>query len=251
MKSDVLFLIAATTALVGFLSLMVLFVLFLYRNAKRRHELTERHLKSEFEAELLRTELEIAEEVNNKLSQELHDDLGQLMAHAIHLHQQNKQHELGEMLQTLRIHTRNISHNLHNAKITEVGLDLAIEKLCNTTYASYSPPCTYTSTDAHLPLSPQEEIVLFRCVQQALSNVYQHAQANHIQVALNRVNDHLVLEISDNGVGFDPNQAPGGLGLISLQNRVKMIKAELEIQSKPQQGTIIRITKNLVNHVSN
>lgn len=251
MNSDVVFLIVAATTVVGFLSIMVLFVLFLYRNAKRRHDLVERHLKSEFEAELLRTELEISEEVNNQLSQELHDDLGQLMAHAIHLHQENRQHELGEMLQTIRIHTRNISHNLHNAKITQVGLDLALEKLCNTTYASYTPPCQYTSTDAHLPLSPQEEIVLFRCVQQALSNVYQHAQAQNIQVSLARENDQLVLEIADDGVGFETTATPGGLGLISLENRVKMIKAQLEIQSKPQHGTTIRITKNLVNHVSN
>lgn len=251
MNSDVVFLIAASTALIGFLSLMVLFVLFLYRNAKRRHDLIEKHLKSEFEAELLRTELEIAEEVNNQISQELHDDLGQLMAHAIHLHQQNNLHELGEMLQSMRIRTRNISHNLHNAKITEVGLDLAIEKLCTTTYASYSPPCSYTSTDAQLPLSPQEEIVLFRCVQQALSNVYQYAQAKHIHVKLDRKGDQLVLEISDNGVGFDLSNTSKGLGLISLKNRVRMIKAQLEIESKPAQGTTIRISKNLVNHVTN
>lgn len=246
MESELGVIIIAASLVVVFFSLMILFVIFLYRGARRRHQLTEQTIKREFESELLRTELEIAEEVTNQLSQELHDDLGQLLSHAIHLHSHGKIDELGDLLHRLRIDVRNLSHSLHNAKITEIGLDLAIDRLCNTHYASYRPPCIYRATDAFIKLSPQQEIFLYRCVQQAIENAYKHAHASTIEVTLEVSDDTLILTIADNGKGFDPHASPEGIGLISIANRVKMVKGRLTLESRPGAGCTLRIEKPLI-----
>ncbi len=245
MNQSLSFIVLVSTIIVVLFALLVLLLMFLYTNARRKHLLKEQAMKSAYESELLRTELEIAEEVTNQLSQELHDDLGQLLSHAIHLHKNDEHAELGELLPRVREQVRNLSHNLHNAKITEVGLDLAIDRLCNKHYATYNPPCTYTPTEARIDLTSQEEIFLFRCVQQALENAYKHAKANAIEVALEVKDDRLIITIKDDGEGFDTNQVGEGIGLISIKNRVKMVGGILSLTSQPGAGTTLRIEKQL------
>lgn len=245
MDQNLSFVVLVATFVVALFALLVMLLMFLYISAKRKHLMREQAMKNAYESELLRTELEIAEEVTNQLSQELHDDLGQLLSHAIHLHKNHQVEELGELLPRVREQVRNLSHNLHNAKITEVGLDLAIDRLCNQHYATYSPPCAYTPTEARIQLTAQEEVFLFRCVQQAIENAYKHAEANNIHISLKVVDNTLVITIKDDGKGFDTNQVGEGIGLISIKNRVKMVGGILSLSSQPGAGTTLRIEKQL------
>jgi len=93
-------------------------------------------------------------------------------------------------------------------------------------------------------LPPEHETVLFRAVQEALTNIRRHAQAT--QVTLNLTKDHSTvrLEVIDNGVGFDPKQPPrhepgSGLGLPGMRERVALVNGRLEIDSGPGRGTRI------------
>jgi two-component system sensor histidine kinase UhpB len=94
-------------------------------------------------------------------------------------------------------------------------------------------------------LAPAAEIGLFRIFQEALTNVVKHAQAETVQVTLERVEDHYRLVVADDGVGFEP-APPGGmpsgqlrLGLLTMRERAEAINGRLRIESEPGQGTTV------------
>jgi signal transduction histidine kinase len=91
-----------------------------------------------------------------------------------------------------------------------------------------------------LPLETKE--ALYRIVQEALNNVVKHARAGLIQVRLEVGDGAIMLEVQDNGVGFEPQKDyPGHLGLQSMQERVKTTGGTLDIESAPGRGTLIRV----------
>ena len=104
-----------------------------------------------------------------------------------------------------------------------------------------------TSSDPiHLPA--QQELSLFRMVQEAISNIIKHAKATQIKVDLIFSSDKFTLEIADNGQGFNTNDFPEhseasahGIGLRSMKNRAQLTGASFQIQSKPLSGTTVKI----------
>jgi signal transduction histidine kinase len=98
--------------------------------------------------------------------------------------------------------------------------------------------------DAEMERDPTRDPELLRIAQEALQNALRHAQAQHVHVRLTRRNGHLLLEVSDDGVGFDPD-APDlrsrRLGLTSMEERAERIGARLQIDSARGRGTAIRL----------
>jgi len=90
-----------------------------------------------------------------------------------------------------------------------------------------------------LPLEAKE--ALYRIAQEALNNVVKHAQATLVQVRLQDNDNTIVLEVQDDGIGFEPKRDyPGHLGLKSMQERISKSKGKLEIECYPGQGTVLR-----------
>jgi signal transduction histidine kinase len=85
-------------------------------------------------------------------------------------------------------------------------------------------------------------INLFRVLQEALSNAVKHSGASWYRVSLRGIDDHIELEVMDNGRGFDVRGAlaASGLGLVSMQERLRLVNGELVIESKPGNGTLVR-----------
>jgi signal transduction histidine kinase len=93
-------------------------------------------------------------------------------------------------------------------------------------------------------LPPDVTICIYRVVQECLSNISRHAQATQVEVELICESDEVSLSVRDNGVGFDAShgaQMSGHLGLLSMKERVRMVKGTLEVESTPQHGTEIRV----------
>jgi signal transduction histidine kinase len=90
-----------------------------------------------------------------------------------------------------------------------------------------------------VPLEVKQD--LYRIVQEALHNMVKHARASQVELRLNQTDGVVTVEVSDNGRGFDATSSfPGHLGLHSMQERVKSLGGELQIESAPGQGTRIR-----------
>ena len=97
--------------------------------------------------------------------------------------------------------------------------------------------------DEDIALSKDKEVVLYYVAQEALNNVLRHAHAKSISVTLKQGRRNVILEIVDDGCGFEPkNVERGGLGLLSMRERISQINGNLKIISKPDEGTRIVIT---------
>jgi signal transduction histidine kinase len=95
------------------------------------------------------------------------------------------------------------------------------------------------------PLPPELEITLLRATQEALANVRRHARARHVTVTLSYMEDVVVLDVCDDGVGFDPAALPtepgrhGGLGLVAMRERVEALHGSLSVESRPEGGSTL------------
>jgi len=87
-------------------------------------------------------------------------------------------------------------------------------------------------------------LCVYRVAQEALQNVAKHAAAKEVEVQLTRADDRVLLTVHDHGVGFEPNRAraSGGLGLVSMKERVRLANGTFSLDSEPNRGTLVRVT---------
>jgi PAS domain S-box-containing protein len=121
------------------------------------------------------------------------------------------------------------------------GLVAALDKQVAATAARYGIDVTAELSDEPEMDLAQKEI-FYRIGQEALHNMIKHAHASKAVVRFGAENGSYVLEVGDNGVGFDTSQSfPGHMGLVSMTERASSIGAELEVESKPGEGTVIKL----------
>lgn len=110
----------------------------------------------------------------------------------------------------------------------------------------------FKSKDLTLPLSPDTSQCLFRVLQEALHNSAKHSRALHFEVELFSTSEAVHLVVHDSGIGFDIKTAirGQGLGLMSMKERMKLIKGEFSINSQPSTGTTIHVWAPLSNQLS-
>jgi len=240
--------------------LLVSFIIYRYiKSQKREIEFRKAQQKAEEEIfDLLKEyqlKLSIAKELEqNRISRELHDSvMNKLYGARMQLGLLNEYNEeeikekrlvYVDLLQEIEQEIRTISHDLHT-EINETQFDYTnllsnlIHLQNEIGFTKFSieikPEITWDSIDSLI------KITIFRIVQESLLNISKHANAStcHVTILLN--DDHLVLEIKDDGIGFDLNATKQGIGLQNIQERAKTISAILEINSKPNKGTTIRL----------
>jgi signal transduction histidine kinase len=106
----------------------------------------------------------------------------------------------------------------------------------------YDKPANFTVTGTPLPVHSEVEVTLLRAAQEALSNVGRHAQAGRVDVTLSYMEDVIVLDVRDDGAGFDGVPAGGGFGLTALRQRARALAGSVHIESSPGDGTAISVT---------
>lgn len=240
--------------------LLVSFIIYRYiKSQKREIEFRKAQQKAEEEIfDLLKEyqlKLSIAKELEqNRISKELHDSvMNKLYGARMQLGLLNEYNEeeikekrlvYVDLLQEIEQEIRTISHDLHS-EINETQFDYTnllsnlIHLQNEIGFTKFSieikPEITWDSIDSLI------KITVFRIVQESLLNISKHANASTCHVSILLDDDHLVLEIKDDGIGFDLNATKQGIGLQNIQERAKTISAILEINSKPNKGTTIRL----------
>jgi PAS domain S-box-containing protein len=138
---------------------------------------------------------------------------------------------------------RLLSHELHPGVLQHAGLVAALRGRCKEFSAQYGIEVTFRAPDELSGVPDAAALCLYRVAQEALHNVAKHAQASHVGVAVRRAPPHLELEVSDDGCGFDLSEArrTGGLGLISLEERVRLNGGTLRIESHSVNGTRVMV----------
>lgn len=194
------------------------------------------------------------EEERKRLASELHDDFSQRLA-LLSLglesvaelvppscEQANEQlHELLNSASEIGADLHTLSHRLHSSTLEKLGLVPGVGAFCKEFTAQKQIQVAFSHRDVPRSISPDIALCLFRVVQEGLRNVKKHSGASQARVSLHRVKDYLHLAIADNGTGFDLKELHGrqGIGLLSMEERARLIGAQFAIWSEPQQGTRI------------
>jgi signal transduction histidine kinase len=210
---------------------------------------------------LSRSLMEAQEQERTRIARELHDDVSQRMTFvAMGLAQlrgalpanATEAQELARSVQdtvvALGLDVQRMSHRMHSSKVELTGLSAAAESFCREVSSHHDVEIEYVQADVPGRLPEGVGISVFRVLQEALANALKHSGARHCRVTLRGSVDTLMLEIVDDGCGFDT--AAGlqghGLGLISMQERLKLVHGDFVIESKVGGGTTVRATVPLV-----
>lgn len=213
----------------------------------------------------LAAELSLTEERERRLlAADLHDHVGQPLALAKikmaalreTLAWEGRRAEVQEPLRYLEeaiAASRSLTSKLSPPMLFEGGLEDAVEWLAGQVQQRHHLSVTVRRGNHRLALPEADRILLFRTVQEALTNVVKHARARNVQISLDKKGSNLCIEIKDDGIGFNVDAVTGksgqftGFGLFSIRERLGHMGASLEVASKPGEGATVRILAPLKN----
>ena len=225
----------------------------LYYNRRKKHLQEKKIMQSEFQQELLRTQIEIQEQTLRNISEEIHDNIGQVLSLAkLHLNMippaeesaQLKVNDAKDLVSKAINDLRDLSRSMHGEKISEIGLQEAITHELKTLQNIGQFNTSLQVNGNYYKLEDQKEMVVFRMVQEALHNALKHSKATALSVELEYQANFFKLSVSDNGIGFNSqfqNPSEAGIGLKSIRNRAAMIGGKILIDSVPGEGTVIQL----------
>lgn len=173
------------------------------------------------------------------LARELHDDLTQKLAALGMEANALGNRELGHKIGGLADDIHRISHQLHPAILDDLGLEAALRDECTSFSQRFGIAVRFHSESVPRSLPSEVALCLFRVAQESLRNIAKHAHASEVRVRLERGRTGISLFVGDSGAGFDVSQArgKGGLGLISMEERIQLVKGYYRIHSRPGVGT--------------
>lgn len=210
-------------------------------------------------ADLLHKLIGAQEDERMRLSRELHDETSQSLTalmvglDTIRIAAHNDISRVDSHLDNLKGIAEEMLHNIHRliadlrpSLLDDLGLVAAIQWYGEQRLQPYGLTFILNNPSRIERLPRPVETSLFRIVQEGLTNILRHARASAVMVRLAQEQDQVLLEICDDGVGFDPDrletdQARGGLGLRGMQERAAILGGALEIESAPGEGTTVRI----------
>jgi len=224
-------------------------VLILYYNNKRLAGIREKELLTkEYNEAILSAQLEIQEQTMKQISLEIHDNIGQILS-LVNLNLKTLTHGDYKKLETTSAlvnkaitDLRALSKSLNPDAISKAGLIQLIkndlEQLQKTGYFTTSLEIK------EAPEIPTTRLfILYRMIQEVLNNIIKHSEATEVKVEITRE----VISFADNGKGFDLAEASNGLGLINLQQRAKLINAEVILTSNIGKGTNVIFSINKIS----
>ncbi len=225
--------------------------LLIFRKKRKKHHEEIDTFKKEFQRQLLQSQIEVQEYTYNALSKELHDNVGQLLSTSrmlLGLTERNMSNPpdtlltayatLGDAISELRSLSKSLNREwLEQFSFTD-NLATEITRINNTGVlriaATFKDQCT-------LPLRSEEQIILFRIVQEAIQNAIKHAQAHNILINIKGDGQAVYIHIDDDGKGFSPSAKLTGMGLLNMKHRTTLLGGDIQWHTLPNTGTSVQI----------
>jgi two-component system, NarL family, sensor kinase len=232
----------------------LLVLLYLYNKKQNTFRIEKKLLRSMHQEALLQTQVEIQEQTLKNISEEIHDNVGQVLSLAkLHLNTfEDTESELNrvkindtrQLVSKAINDLRNLSRSLYGDKIAELELHESLGNELKILENTGQYKTRLQVSGDRYKLDPQQQMVVFRIVQESINNAVKHAKAREITIDINYTQRSFKLTVTDNGNGFEAGSllpTETGIGIKSMQNRAKLIGASLNIISKTGEGTVIEI----------
>jgi len=236
------------------LGIFIIMLSVLYSKKQMRFKNEKLKMEAQFEQALLQTQLEIQEQTLKNISQEIHDNVGQVLSlaklnlgtfeNAESASNQIKINDTKQLVSKAINDLRDLSRSLHGDKIAELGLQEGIANELKILQNTGEYKTAFNISGSSYKLDAQKEMVLFRIVQEAIHNAIKHSKAKNISVTIAYTPGLFTLSIADDGIGFNKEALEStqtGIGLKSMQNRAALIGGLFLLESGNGNGTIIAI----------
>jgi len=217
-------------------------------------DVTERKLAEDALARLSGQLIEAQEKERKRIAREIHDDYNQRLAVlAIDIERlaQNVEevsavggqqlHELFYRVSDLSVDLHSLSHRLHSSTLEGLGLVAGVKAFCTEFTEQNGIQIDFAHDNVPRGIPGDVALCIFRIAQEALRNIKRHSGANSAEVRLEWIGEKLHLSVADRGKGFDSNKPSlhRGIGIQSMEERLRVLGGRLEIYSRPMQGARI------------
>jgi two-component system, NarL family, sensor kinase len=251
--AEVIVALVATTVVLFLLATFIIAFVFFFRQKQTQYKADKVTMEKAFEQELLQAQIEVQEQTLKHISQELHDNIGQILSlvkiNLNHVDFRKEEAALQKIDNTKILVSkalsdlRSLAKTLDSNYVLRSKLSEALQfELGYIEQASGCATALRVEGEERL-LSAQQQIVIFRVAQEVLNNAMKHANANNLTIELTFEPAHFYMRITDDGVGFDlnakqPTEAyERGAGLTNMYTRSALIGARFALQSTPGLGT--------------
>ncbi len=254
-NQEILFIIAVSSVIALLLVGFIITILFFYQRRKNRQEKEILELKEQYQKELLASQLEMQDSTMKQIGVELHDNIKQqlvVVTTALRYLPIDGESDIFSTIKEIREEINGVikdigllSHSLHSDRVAQVGLLDSIDQelykfsRIKTIELKYSCNVRYNYYDG------QVSTFIFRMFQEFLQNILKHAKATEVYVDIfDEENTNFVIQVKDNGIGFDHSnkeKLPSGIGLNNIYNRAKLIGAIINIESQIGKGTTVTL----------
>lgn len=235
-------------------------VLFFYFSRRKitKTELEKAKLEIDYQKNLLQATIVTQEEERKRIAQDLHDAISSKL-NVVSLNANmlgdaditsEESNRIGasihQVTATVLENSRRIAHDLLPPTLEKFGLQAAVEELCEEIAETQSFDLRHLVTYSDRQLQPEQELHIFRIIQELMNNTIKHSGATAIQLELTSAENQLSLRYEDNGRGFDLRKlkAAKGLGMSGIENRAALLGATLEIDSSPNNGIDVSLIIN-------
>lgn len=258
-NEDLIGLIAIGTLMFLLLAYFIINFIFFYQKRQNEYLKERERLKNEFHQELLSAHLEIYEHTLKHISQEIHDNIGQVLSFiklnlsAVNTLSAEERLEKIDETRQLVSHVindlRDLSKSMSYEKIADKGLSetirFEIERINKT--ASFNT--VFQIEGDVIPLGNQHELVIYRIFQESIHNIISHSQAKMVKIHLQYRPEIFNLILEDDGLGFceEDIAASGGAGIKNMKNRATLIGAKISITSPNKKGCLTVVSLGCSN----
>lgn len=255
-QQDILITIIVASVFFVLLGIFLLVLLFVFLRRQRKNEKEKEEMRNHFEKTLLKSQIEIQDQTIDYVAKEIHDNIGQILFLAKLNNNQitrenalEKANLIDDLIGRAFNDLRSISHNLKNNSFHQIGLTESIEQLLHNlertgkfTTSFSCPPSDEIDGMIH-----GNDIILFRIIQEVVNNILKHSGADRIDIQIAKEDKKISIEILDNGIGFNTENARNenqGIGMKNIYSRAKLINTNVNIISATGEGTKVILTLN-------
>lgn len=253
--ADEIIIVGAASLLLLLITTFVIAVVIIHEKRRVQFVKEKELLEYAFHQELLKSELEVKEEILSAISREIHDNIGQSLAltklNLFNIKLDNldktreKLNDTNALVSSAINDLRNLAHLLSGDYIMNESLPNILKTEFDRIKKLGAFKVELTFHGVEVNLDKHRQLILFRIIQEAITNILRHAQPSTISCKVSYDHRKVCIVLSDDGTGFELEAGNAGAGIQNMKHRCKLLKGSMEILSQKGLGTTIKIAMPL------